>query len=181
MTTEYYVWDSELFFVYHNEQNFEQIIDSVNGFMGFDFYHSKIAFESRHYFNKNTEISKIKKGKRLMKLAEPANFQNKFILYQHLLHNRKENEYDYNHIQGKWISTTDSLYVMIFDGLTLVDYYDGNYSDQSKIKIESDTLFCWPLQGEDEYKYAIMSLSDTNLTLLYLPYGGLLLFVKNPE
>ena len=182
MTTEYYVWDTDLFFVYDNEQNYEQIIDSIDGFIGFNLDKVHIAYENRRYFHERIEIDSLESGKRLIGLSTPTNFQEKFKSYQNLLMNFRENESDYSQIQGKWTSTTDTLNVVVFDGLTRLDYYDNKYLDQSKIKIENDTLFCWPRKEEhDEYKYSIMSLSDKHLTLLNIPYGGLLLYMKKSE
>ena len=178
MITEYYLWDSELIFVYDIEKNFNQIIDSTDGFIGFDYSKTKIKYESRHYFLNGQEIKKIEKGNRLMELSIPNDFMANVKEYRTVLENKKTNQTKYGLIQGIWTSTIDSLSTMEFEGLTKVDYYDGKYLDQSKIKIEVDFLYCWTREDKDEFKYEIMSLTENNLTLLYLPVGRLLMYEK---
>lgn len=181
MTTEYYFWNNKLIFVYDTEKNYKQINDSIDGFIGFDYNEAKIMYESRHYFIDGKEIQKIEKGKRLIELLQPKDFFSSLKLIQPLLDNKKDNQADYNKIQGNWISTIDSLYTMKFDGLTKTEYYNGKYSDYSKIKIDKQYLYCWTVKGKDEYKYEIMSLSNNDLTLLYLPAGNLLTFKKRND
>lgn len=181
MITEYYLWNNELFFVYDIEKNFNQIIDSSEGFLGFDYSKTEIKYESRHYFVNGQEIKNIEKGKRLMELSIPHDFISNVEVYRTVLENKKNNQTKYDLIQGRWISTIDSLSSMEFEGLTKVDYYDGKYLDQSKMKIEVDFLYCWTREDKDEFKYEIMSLTDSNLTLLYLPAGRLLTYEKEND
>jgi hypothetical protein len=179
MTTEYYLWNNELIFVYDTEQNYKQVIDSVDGFLGFDYSEAEVKYESRHYFVYGKEVKKLKKGKRLMELSQPRNFSSTLLSYQPLLKNKKINQIAYDQIQGEWTSTIDSLSVIKFEGLTKVDYYKGKYLDQSRIKIENEFLYCWTHKENDEYKYEIMNLTDSNLTFLYLPAGRLLTYKKS--
>ncbi len=181
MITEYYLWNNDLIFVYDIEKNYNQIIDSTDGFIGFDYSKTEIKYESRHYFVDGKEIRKLEKGKRLMEPSIPHDFKSNVEGYRTVLVNKKNNQTTYDLIQGKWISTIDSLSSMEFEGLTKVDYYDGKYLDQSKIKIEEGFLYCWTRKDIDEFKYEIMSLTDNNLTLLYLPVGRLLTYEKEND
>ena len=179
MTTEYYLWNNELIFVYDTEQNYKQVIDSVDGFLGFDYSEAEVKYESRHYFVDGKEIKKLEKGKRLMGLYQPRNFSSTLLSYQPLLENKKDNQTEYDQIQGRWTSTIDSLSIIEFSGLTKIDYYEGKYIDQSRTKIKNGFLFCWSHKDNGEYKYEIMSLTDSTLTLLYLPAGRLLTYKKS--
>jgi len=178
MITEYYLWNSELFFVYDIEKNFNQIIDITDGFIGFDYSKTEIKYESRHYFVNDQEIKKLEKGKRLMELSIPNDFVVNAESYRTVLENKRNNQTEYGLIQGIWTSTIDSLSTMEFEGLTKVDYYEGNYLDQSKIKIEEGFLYCSTREEKAEFKYEIMSLTENNLTLSYLPAGRLLTYEK---
>lgn len=181
MITEYYLWNDELIFVYDIEKNFNQIIDSTYGFIGFDYSLTEIKYESRHYFVNGQEIKKLEKGKRLMELSNPHNFISNVEVYRTVLENKKNNQTKYDLIQGNWTSTIDSLSSIEFKGLTKVDYYDGKYLDQSKMKIEVDFLYCWTREDKVELKYEIMDLTDSNLTLLYLPSGRLLVYEREND
>lgn len=181
MITEYYLWNNELIFVYDIEKNFNQIIDSTDGFIGFDYSKTEIKYESRHYFVNGQEIKKIEKGKRLMEFSIANDFISDAEIYRTVLENKKTNGLNYELIQGKWTSTIDSLSSIEFEGLTKVDYYKGKYIDQSKIKIDEGFLYCWTSENKDEFKYEIMGLTENNLTLLYLPAGRLLTYEKEND
>lgn len=178
MITEYYLWNNELIFVYDIEKNFTQIIDSSDGVIGFDYSKTEIKYESRHYFVDGQEIKKVENGKRLMELSNSSDFKSDAEVYRTVLENKNTNESSYDLIQGKWISTIDSLSSIEFEGLTKVDYYEGKYMDQSKIKIDQGFLFCWNRENKDKYKYEIISLTENHLTLLYLRVGRLLTYEK---
>ncbi len=63
LTTEYYYWDEKPIFIYFIEESFEQIIDSLDGFIGFDYYGKLIKqIETRYYYNNDSLIDVKKKG-----------------------------------------------------------------------------------------------------------------------
>ena len=177
MITEYYFLNNELIFVYDVEKNYRQIIDSTDGFMGFDYSKLETKYESRFYFSKGKEIKKLETGKRLMNITA-RDFNTIVKTYKPLLKNKKEHQREYDLIQGKWTSMADSLSSMVFEGLTKVDYYEGKYLEHEKINIEGDYLYCFT-QDDDTFKYEIMNLTDSHLTLLYLPVGRLLKYKKD--
>ena len=91
LITEYYLWNYELFFVYDIEKNFAQIIDSTDGFIGFDYSITEKKYESRHYLVNEQEIKKLVKGKRMMELSIPLNFKSDVEKYIAILENKKNN------------------------------------------------------------------------------------------
>ena len=65
INTEYYYWNEKLVFVFQTEENFDQIIDSLVGFTGFDHTRLNSVFEGRYYIDDNSIINSVLKGKRL--------------------------------------------------------------------------------------------------------------------
>ncbi len=114
-----------------------------------------------------------------MILERPDNYPDKIQPLIALLNNKNKYQKEYNKMQGKWISNNDALYVLEFDGMTKIEYYDKEYIDQFRIKIENTYLYCTTMDEEKLVdKCEIMSLTDTELTLLYLPVGRILTLNK---
>ena len=84
---------------------------------------------------------------------------------------------DYKLIRGKWVSFEDKHYKITISDSTFIEYYDKDKPEIFKYKIENDILKKTGADG-DIYEYEISSLSDTNLTLMYLPRGNFLMFEK---
>ena len=179
ITTEYYLWDNQLFFAYHFEKEYPEIYDNSGDIIGLDYTSPQLKYESRYYYANEKEIRQLEKGERLMILENPDNYTVKIQPLISLLNNKNKYQKEYNKMQGKWISNNDALYVLEFDGMTKIEYYDKEYVDQFRIKIENTYLYCTTMDEEKLVdKYEIMSLTDTELTLLYLPVGRILTLNK---
>ena len=178
LTTEYYFWDNQLIFVYDTEKHFKEIFDSFGNFIELDYSATDLKYESRRYFVTDKEIKRIDMGNRQMRLDTEKDFISNVKFLKPQLDNRKYYQDEYDKIQGMWTSTIDALNSIEFDGLTKVEYYDGEYIDLSKIKIEGKYLYFWTGDEKDEYKYEIMELTDNILKLLYLPAGRILTYEK---
>ena len=175
--TEYYLWEDKLFFVFYREQAFKEVLDKHGNFMELDYSSTITKFEERFYFDNDKEIRHLEKGERIMAKTS-VNYNFSIKKYKALLLNKKEYQSDYKKLKGNWVSTEDKLYTVEFDGLTRTDYYENEVSSQYKIRIEKDNLYCIDLDDKEEYKYTIMSLTDKNLTLMFLPRGNKLIFTK---
>jgi len=92
-------------------------------------------------------------------------------------------------LQGSWISTEDSNYVMIFKGDWVYDTYIGEEESEMKSKfllsnkcpdepeeLTSNLLIL--IKVEDALCYTLDFVDDKNLQLTYLPRGNNLSFVK---
>jgi len=178
MTTEYYFWNNQLIFVYDTEKQFKEMVDDSGNFTGLDYSTTELKYESRQYYENENVIKRLKNGDRVGSVDEEIDFIEQIQLLREQLDNKKDYQKEYDKIHGEWTSTTDKLNVMEFDGLTKLEYYDGEYIDLSRIKIEDKYLYFWTGEEKDEYKYEIMELTDNNLTLLYLPAGRILKYEK---
>jgi hypothetical protein len=179
LTTEYYLWDNQLIFVYYTEKNFKQIKDASGNFVELDYSHTETKYEGRHYFDNGKEIKTIIKGEKTG-ATTLVDFKKRLQEFIPLLKNKKNNQLFYQKIQGKWVSTEDPLNSIEFDGLTKTSFYEDEFLDEFKIKIDKEYLYC-QLQNEEEleeYKYKIIELTDTTLRLLYLPKGTILAYKK---
>ena len=178
ITTEYYLWDNQLFFVYHTEKEYKEIYDSKGNFINMDYTSTDLKYESRHYFVNNKEIRKIVNGDSLTGSETPDYLSNSQDL-RAMLDNKKNFQAEYDKIRGRWVAKDDALSIIEFDGLTKVDYYSDEFMDQFKIKIEGNYLYCTYLDGSDDIdKYEIIDLSKKKLTLLYLPAGRILKYKR---
>ena len=178
MTTTYYLWQDKLIFVYDAEQHYKQLMDSAGLFLGFDYAQTELQYEAQHYFAGGKEIKKLEKGNRSMGLLQAQDFASALLSFRPLLKNKKDNQAAYNQIQGRWVSSMDTLNVIEFDGLRKIEYYDGEYMDHAKIKIEKGFLYCRTAAEKEEDKYKIVRLTDRDLVLSYLPTGRLLKYKR---
>ncbi len=179
IVTEYYLWNEKLIFVYKVGKQYRTMYDDQGNMIGYDYSKLDIKYEIRYYFEDGKEIKRLSKGERLTGNSRDENFDSNLQSYLPLLKNKLKYQKEYDQLQGLWISTTDSLSVIEFDGLSKIEYYEEEFMDQSKIKIEDKYLYCWILGENEKYKYEIMNMTDRNLTLLYLPVGRLLTYEKN--
>lgn len=178
LTTEYYFWDNKLIFVYDTEKHFKEIFDSSGNFIELDFTTTELKYESRRYFENENEIKCINNDLRETQNDDDKDFIVNVKMLKPQLDNKKDYQDEYDRIQGMWTSTIDTLNAIEFDGLTKVEYYDDEYIDLSRIKIEGKYLYFWTGEEKNEYKYEIMNLTDNNLKLLYLPAGRILNYEK---
>ena len=176
--TEYYFWKDRLIFVYNTEFDYKHTYDSLGQFSGFDYSGTELKYEARHYYKNEKEIKKIENGKQLIKTDSAIDYIEEALALKDLLKNKKDNQDSYDKIQGKWQSTIDSSSTIEFDGLTKVDYYNGKYIGQSRIKIDKDRLISKSIKDNLTLEYDIMTLSDASLTLMYLVRGNLLTYTK---
>jgi hypothetical protein len=79
---------------------------------------------------------------------------------------------EFSLIQGKWSSVGDNDSIIEFDGDAKVDYYRDQKLLEGKFKI-TDNLLTVTIDG-DTYKYTILNVSDSDLSLSYLPRGNTL-------
>jgi len=177
ITSEYYLWDNELFFVYYTEKSFKEVYDENNNFVELDYTKTETKYEERHYFDNDKEIKHLEKGENITG-NKPDNFVSVCNRYKNLLDNKKQYNSDYKKLQGTWSSTDDKSYTVEFDGLIRIDYYDGESVDNYRINIIDGGLICTDLNNGERYIYGILSLTDKNLTLQYIARGNLLVFIK---
>ncbi|HAF30776.1 MAG TPA: hypothetical protein DCG75_17170 [Bacteroidales bacterium] len=69
-TIEYYYWNEKPIFIYFIEDTYEQKIDSVHGFLGFNIDKFEKRFEARYYLQNDSLLEIKKKGESLYKDRE---------------------------------------------------------------------------------------------------------------
>ena len=178
LNTEYYLKDNKLIFVYDTESPFKEATDSLGNITGFDYTQTKLTFQGRYYYSHEKKIKTLEKGERLLKLDTAADFVAKAHNYESMLRNKKDFKKEYDLLQGKWVSTEDSLVSFEFDGLIELDYYDGEFLQEYRIKIEGNYFYSTDLIENASYKYEILNLTEKRLTLMFLPSGRILKYKK---
>jgi hypothetical protein len=82
-------------------------------------------------------------------------------------------------IRGHWISRDDNKAHLVFSDSVMTDLYNNEIVDTSDYWFgDNDKLFAKQKNEGDTLTYAIISLSKTTLTLMYLPRGNLLKFKR---
>jgi|GEM_PF-621728 len=93
LTTEYYLKDSQLVYVYEKENSYLQMIDSLNGFVGFNFSETRLNYEAEYYYSNGIIIQNNLKGERLYKSNDSEGFFMRCFTHKKLLEiKRNDNE-----------------------------------------------------------------------------------------
>jgi len=79
-------------------------------------------------------------------------------------------------LQGKWRASDDLNSVIEFKNQTKIDYYSNEKLFESDFTLEQDYLVVG--SGDEVFEYRIIELSDTVLSLMYLPRGNILEYEK---
>jgi hypothetical protein len=77
--TEYYYWDEKLFFAYCIEETFEEIKDSIDGLIGFDYTKLNTTFEGRYYFYNDSILDVKHTGNMLFGLDTELELRNSLL------------------------------------------------------------------------------------------------------
>jgi len=87
-------------------------------------------------------------------------------------------------VEGTWISVDDERYSIIFSGNIKTDFYDDEEVQQLHFSLLKETEYGieGPYirvgEGDDGETYAIMELTQDELTLLHLPRGNILRYER---
>lgn len=79
-------------------------------------------------------------------------------------------------LQGKWRAVDDSNSVIEFKNKTKIDYYSNEKLFEGSFDIDKDYLVVG--SADQAFEYRIIELSDTDLSLMYLPRGNILQYKK---
>ena len=81
-------------------------------------------------------------------------------------------------LTGRWRSTEDKNYQIEFKAGTETEYYEKEVMSQLSYELKKDQLTAKDKKSGQVSKYAILSLTSKNLTLLYLDRGNTLRFQR---
>ena len=79
---------------------------------------------------------------------------------------------------GKWVSEDDKKAMIVFKDTLQQDFYAGELLSTHRYWIKDDSLVTKDLASGAVFNYAIMGVTEKNLTLMYLERGNLLKFRK---
>lgn len=175
LNSEYYFWDNELFFVYHTEKMFKEIKDAQGYFIEFDYSNTELKYEDRQYYNKGNTVRRIKKGEIVSSEIDYLKHCKKI---KPIADNKIKYKAKYDMLQGKWTDEGDKLSTLEFDGLVQTTYYENEYIDNSRIKIEDNYFNTKSFEDNSENKYQIMELTPQVFKILYLASGSILIYKK---
>lgn len=81
-------------------------------------------------------------------------------------------------IMGRWQSTSDRKYEVVFTKTYKIDYYKGQKADTFFYRIKGDSLIAQDKSDQSFYYYSIERLSKSYLSLTYLDRGNTLVFKR---
>ncbi|MGV6862501.1 MAG: hypothetical protein ACWA41_12070 [Putridiphycobacter sp.] len=176
---EYYLWNNQPVFVYHLEKTFQQLTDEQGIFLEFNYDSLTTIFESRHYFNQNTEIKTLEKG-------ESFNGDNqvyKSLLYlddyKTALQNKYKYQAQYKLLQGKWHNQQNPKQKVEIEGLIKTDFVDSKFTGEYRIKIDHTTISFQSL-GETDIllKYKLVTLTQKKWVIKSIETSAQITFVR---
>jgi len=81
-------------------------------------------------------------------------------------------------LQGKWRAVDDVNSVIEFKDGEKIDYYSGQKMFEGIFGIDELDEHITVSDGEENFEYGIVELSEKNLSLMYLPRGNILKYEK---
>lgn len=82
-------------------------------------------------------------------------------------------------IIGTWVSVDDVKNQIVFTKKAKLDYYDKALVSTYSYTINGDALTATDQSDGTIYRYSVLSLTEKNLTLIYLDRGNLLKFKRS--
>jgi len=107
-----------------------------------------------------------------LKYTEP---ENSLIENEHI-------ENTINLLQGMWISADDEKSKIEFTGDKKIEFYDGEQMIEENFVLEETMdksgIYLIAMGQFDATKYQVLEISETNLSIMMLPRGNILEYVK---
>jgi len=168
-TTEYYLKNSKLIFVFRKEVQF----DADENFK------DKTTYEERVYY-KNGEIIRHLEKKTSV-LSKNLDYKVLFNNYKQLLDTKAKYEKEYNLLQGTWIKENDIDDWFIISGLKRDQYFMADFSETYRFWIDGQYIYFHSVAQEQDFKYKILELTDNHLKTQSFVTKKIDLYKKNKE
>ncbi len=171
-TTEYYLKNNKLIFVFRKEECFIFPVenDSITKF--------KTQYEERVYYKDKKIIRHLEKGSSL--LNENIDYQKQFEEYKHLINTKIKYGKQYNLLQGTWNNEGDSTDWFIITGLVKQQYKETD--PVANYRIWFDGRYLWSHNTdnpeEGDRKYEILELNEKKLEMQDRLSGEVLFYSK---
>jgi len=170
-TTEYYLKNNLLIFVFRKEAEFTRIPETGN------ITGSETTYEERVYYKNGKIIRHLEKGESV--LDKNLDFKKLLKNYKLLLNTKIKHEKEYNLLQGTWIKVNDIDDWFIISGLKRDQYFMADYSDTYRFWIDEQYLYFHFAMQETDFKYKILQLTDDNLKIQNIESGKIEVYEKN--
>ncbi len=171
-TTEYYLKNNKLIFVFRKEENFIFPVenDSITKF--------KTQYEERVYYKDKKIIRYLEKGSTL--LNENIDYQKQFEKYKPIINTKIKYGKQYNLLQGTWSNEEDSTDWFIITGLIKQQYKEAD--PVANYRLWFDGRYLWfhntENQEEGDSKYEILELNEKKLEMQDRLSGEVLFYSK---
>ncbi|MBQ4822806.1 hypothetical protein [Aquimarina sp. MMG016] len=164
VVTLFYFWNDQLIYVnYRQNPYFEGTNESGQRVM--DYSNTFLQFESKYYFNNGEEVGRELIGKPLREIEPEEEFVEYAQKMKSLLDNKFYNKETYELLQGKWAFVQNTEDYIIFEGTIRFNFYNGKFANRLKTKIDDGVMVCWFPMDERIYRYKIVDINDSVLTL----------------
>jgi len=168
-TTEYYLKNRILIFVFRKEVQF----DADENFK------DKTTYEERVYYKNGKIIRHLEKMTSV--LSENLDYKELFKNYKHLVDTKGTHEKEYNLLQGTWIKETDIDDWFIISGLKQDQYFMADFSETLRFWFDGEYIYFHSAAQEQDFKYKVLELTDDSLKMQNIQTGKIEVYKKNKE
>jgi len=171
-TTEYYLKDNKLIFVYRKEQHF-----SINPETG-DYSNLETTYEERVYYKNGEIIRHLKKGSPVS--DENIGYKKLFNDYLKYINTKIKYEKQLNLLQGTWINTDDIDDWFEIRGMSGEQYNRSDYINTFRLWFDGRYLwFHTTSYPEEDRKYEVLELTNKKLEMQDRLSGEVFFYEKN--
>ncbi len=171
-TTEYYLKDNKLIFVYRKEQHF-----SLNPETG-HYSNLETTYEERVYYKDGKIIRHLKKGSPVS--DENIDYKKLFNDYLKYINTKIKYEKQFNLLQGTWTNTDDIDDWFEVRGMSGEQYNRSDYINTFRLWFDGQYLwFHNTTPGAEDVKYKISELSENKLKMQNTSDGEVFSYEKN--
>ncbi len=172
-TSEYYLKDGKLIFVYRYEKEF--LRNPETG----EFTDSKKTYEERVYYKNGKIIRHLEKGKSLLK--NTPDYQKLFSDYRKYLDTKVKYKKQYDLLQGLWINTDNNDDSFEISGTKTLLFDAPELSNPFRFWIEEGGryIFFHYTNTNEDVKFEILELTDKSFQIQNRLTGEVLTYEKN--
>ncbi len=172
-TTEYYLKNNQLIFVYRKEVEFTKI-------PGNEVVDTETIYEERTYYKNGEIIRHLEKG--MSVLDKPLDYLELSEEYKKYYNTKLTYEKQYNILQGTWINSADIDDWFEIMGLRTEHYNQSDYVKTSRVWFDGQYLwFHTTSYPEEDQKYELLTLNDKKMEVQDRLSGEVLVFEKKSD
>ncbi len=170
-TTEYYLKNNKLIFVYKTEKTFIPSADESENIK------IKLNYEERVYYKNGKIIRHLEKGVPLTNTK--TDYQKLYNEYRKYILTKINFEKQYNLLQGSWLNTNNADDFFDIEGLIYITYNEEDIPVFSRFYLDGKFLNIHNTETGKNSKFKISELSDKKLVLQNQDSKNVVIFEKN--